>query len=162
MDNCPYYVLDTSRTSNIPDFIAKVMKEHLDFVCLVNNAGVQRPLDVNTMDVEEFVKKADNEVSTNITRPLHLAVGLLPHFRGQSSAVVMNVSSVLGYIPTLVMNPVSFFSHELLYERRLRAYQEAPYIAAILFEKSESLQPVFNLVGRTSTWSLDPFFIATA
>lgn len=52
------------------------------------------------------MEKADNEVNINIRGPMHLAVGLLPHFRSKKCAVIVNVSSVLGYIPTSVINPV--------------------------------------------------------
>jgi len=37
---------------------------------------------------------------------MHVVIGLLPHFKEQKSAVIMNVSSVLGFIPTSVINPV--------------------------------------------------------
>jgi len=106
MNSCPYYVLDTGDIPAIPAFIEKITKEHPDLDCLVNNAGVQRPLDVNEMKPEEFLQKADNEISINIAGPMHLAVGLLPHFRQKPGAVIMNVSSVLGYIPTSIINPV--------------------------------------------------------
>lgn len=101
-----YYVLDTGDIPAISDFIKKITKEHPDLDCLINNAGVQRPLDVNKMDAGEFLDKADNEININIRGPMHLAVGLLPHFKSQKSAVIMNVSSVLGYIPTSIINPV--------------------------------------------------------
>jgi len=58
------------------------------------------------MSADEFLDKADNEVNINIRGPMHLAVGLLPHFKSKSNAVIMNVSSVLGFIPTSVINPV--------------------------------------------------------
>lgn len=106
MRNCPYYVLDTSKTADIPGFISTVTKEHPDLDCLINNAGVQRPLDVNEMKPEEFLEKADNEILTNVNGPMHLAVGLLPHLKQKPGAVIINVSSVLGYIPTSVINPV--------------------------------------------------------
>ena len=101
-----YYVLDTGNIKAIPDFISKITSDHNDLDCLVNNAGVQRPLDVNKMDATEFLEKADNEIGINIGGPMHLAVGLLPHFKSKPAAVIMNVSSVLGYIPTSVINPV--------------------------------------------------------
>lgn len=101
-----YYVLDTGDIASISEFIKKITKEHSDLDCLINNAGVQRPLDFNKMDASEFLDKADNEVNINIRGPMHLAVGLLPHFKSQKSAVIMNVSSVLGYIPTSIINPV--------------------------------------------------------
>jgi len=110
MSNCPYYVLDTGNTSAIPEFIKQVTEDHPELDCLVNNAGVQRPLDVNEMKPEEFTQKADQEISININGPMHLAICLLPHFKQKPGAVIMNVSSVLGYIPTSIINPVSTIS----------------------------------------------------
>lgn len=106
LNNCPYYVLDTGETAKISDFIQKITKDHPELDCLVNNAGVQRPLDVNEMSAEDFLNKADNEISINIQGPMHLAIGLLPHFKSKSGAVIINISSVLGFIPTSVINPV--------------------------------------------------------
>ncbi|KAG9713876.1 short-chain dehydrogenase, partial [Aureobasidium melanogenum] len=83
-----------------------ITKEHPDLDCLVNNAGVQRPLNVNDMSAEEFLEKGDNEININIRGPMHLAVGFLPHFKSKKSAVIMNVSSVLGLIPFSIINPV--------------------------------------------------------
>lgn len=101
-----YYVLDTGDIPAIPEFIKKITSEHPDLDCLINNAGVQRPLDVKKMQAEEFLEKADQEISINIKGPMHLAVGLLPHFRQQKGAVIMNVSSLLGFNPVSVINPV--------------------------------------------------------
>lgn len=105
-ENATYYVLDTGKIDSISEFIDKITKEHPDLDCLVNNAGVQRPLDVKTISPEDFLHKADEEISINIKGPMHLAIGLLPHFRSKPSAVIMNVSSALGYIPVSVINPV--------------------------------------------------------
>ena len=100
----PYYTLDTGDISAIPDFIKQVVKDHPEVDCLINNAGVQRPLDVNsTFDLE----KADQEIDINIRGPMHLSIGLLAHFKSNpSGALIVNVSSVLGYIPTSIINPV--------------------------------------------------------
>lgn len=101
-----YYVLDTGDVAKIPDFVAKITKEHPDLDCLVNNAGVQRPLNVLQDDPAEFLAKADNEIDINIRGPMHLALGLLPHLRARPSAVVMNVSSILAFVPFAIVNPV--------------------------------------------------------
>ncbi|KAI7090665.1 short-chain dehydrogenase [Hortaea werneckii] len=106
LQNCPYYTLDTGNVEAIPAFIEKVTTEHPELDCLVNNAGVQRPLDVNQMKLEEFLDKADNEISINIRGPMHLAIGLLSHFKQKPGAVILNVSSVLGFIPFSIINPV--------------------------------------------------------
>lgn len=107
----PYYLLDTGATNEIPAFVSKITQKHPELDCLVNNAGVQRPLDVNKMSSEEFLSKADQELATNISGPMHLALNLLPHLKAHSAGgagggVIMNVSSVLGINPFSVINPV--------------------------------------------------------
>lgn len=97
-----HYVLDTGDISAIPAFVSRVVKEHPDVDALVNNAGVQRPLDINDFDLA----KADQEININIRGPMHLAIGLLPHFKSQpGGGVIVNVSSVLGYNPISIINP---------------------------------------------------------
>lgn len=101
-----YYVVDTGDLASIPSFIKKITSEHPEVDCLVNNAGVQKPLDVHTMSPEEFLEKADQEIAINVRGPMHLAVGFIPHFKQKPGAVIMNVSSVLGYVPFSIVNPV--------------------------------------------------------
>ncbi|KAI0475385.1 putative short-chain dehydrogenases/reductase [Xylariaceae sp. FL0804] len=100
-----YYVLDTGRVSEVPDFVRRITSEHPELDCLINNAGVQRPLDVTAQDPAELLAKADQEIDINIRGPMHLAVGLLAHFRAKPHALVVNVSSVLGFVPFSVVNP---------------------------------------------------------
>ena len=97
-----YYVLDTGNITAIPDFIKTVTAKHPEADCIINNAGVQRPLDVNNFDLE----KADQEIDINIRGPMHLAIGLLPHLKTKAHPLIVNVSSVLGYIPFSIVNPV--------------------------------------------------------
>lgn len=102
-----YYVLDTSATSTFPSFIQKITTEHPEVDCLINNAGVQRPLQVLKNNATDFLEKADQEIDTNIRGPMHLALGLLPHFQSNpNGAVIINVSSVLGFVPISIINPV--------------------------------------------------------
>jgi short-subunit dehydrogenase involved in D-alanine esterification of teichoic acids len=101
-----YYVLDTGNISAIPAFIKKLVSEHPDVDCLVNNAGVQRPLDVQKDDLTDFLQKADQEIDINVRGPLHLIVQLLKHFESKPHPLVVNVSSILGFIPFSIVNPV--------------------------------------------------------
>ncbi|OJJ59556.1 hypothetical protein ASPSYDRAFT_149767 [Aspergillus sydowii CBS 593.65] len=101
-----YYVLDTGKTADIPEFISRVTAEHPELDCLINNAGVQRPLEVYKTPTQEFLQKADQEIDINIRGPMHLTLALLDHFKTKPSAAVINVSSVLGFIPFSVINPV--------------------------------------------------------
>ncbi|KAI9150341.1 putative oxidoreductase DltE 3 [Paramyrothecium foliicola] len=99
-----YYLLDTGKISEIPAFVAKITKEHPELDCIVNNAGVQRPIEVLKND--DFLSKADQEIDINIRGPMHLTLNLLPHLQSKPAAVIMNVSSVLGFIPFSIINPV--------------------------------------------------------
>jgi short-subunit dehydrogenase involved in D-alanine esterification of teichoic acids len=100
--NTAYYKLDTGDISSIPSFVKKVTSEHPEVDCLINNAGVQRPLNINNFDLS----KADQELDINIRGPMHLAINFLPHFKSKPAATIMNVSSVLGFIPFSIINPV--------------------------------------------------------
>lgn len=98
-----YYVLDTGKVADIPTFVQRVVHERPDLDCLINNAGIQRPFDIpHGFDLA----KADEELDINIRGPMHLAIGLLPHLQTKPGATIVNVSSVLGYIPFSIVNPV--------------------------------------------------------
>lgn len=102
-----YYTLDTGHVKSIPSFVEKVTQEHPEVDCLINNAGVQRPFQALGPDYDFDLAKADQEIDTNIRGPLHLSLAFLPHFNAQpNGAVIMNVSSVLGFLPYSIINPV--------------------------------------------------------
>ncbi|KAL3470024.1 putative short-chain dehydrogenases/reductase [Aspergillus californicus] len=101
-----YYVLDTGNTACIPDFVARLITEHPEIDCLINNAGVQRPLEATKIPPTELLQKADQEIDINIRGPMHLALLLLEHFKTKPKAAIVNVSSVLGFLPFSVINPV--------------------------------------------------------
>lgn len=103
-----YYILDTGKTSTISDFITKITTDHPELDCLINNAGVQKPLEVLGPEYSFDLSTADQEIDINIRGPLHLSVGLIQrHFQHlEKGAVVMNVSSGLGFVPFLVNTPV--------------------------------------------------------
>ncbi|KAG8529758.1 uncharacterized protein KY384_005239 [Bacidia gigantensis] len=97
-----YYTLDTGDVKAIPQFVQKVIREHPKVDCLINNAGVQRPLDVHNFDLA----KADQEIDINIRGPMHLTINFLPYFKTKKNSLIVNVTSLLGYLPTSVINPV--------------------------------------------------------
>lgn len=167
-DKLSYYVLDTSDVASIPSFIQKLVSEHPDLDCLVNNAGVQRPLQVQKMQPEDFLEKADQEIATNVNGPMHLTIGLLPHFRQKSGAVIMNVSSVLGFIPTSVINPVynatkawqHFWSMNLrtqLKDTNIRVVEIAPPTVTTDLHRERDDPKDNTKAKNTSALSLDEF-----
>ncbi|OJK02145.1 hypothetical protein ASPACDRAFT_1854141 [Aspergillus aculeatus ATCC 16872] len=102
-----YFVLDTGVVAQIPAFIRRLTAKYPEVDCLINNAGVQRPLDVLEDAPADFLAKADQEIDINIRGPMHLTLGLLEHFRTHPhGATIMNVSSILAFVPFAVINPV--------------------------------------------------------
>jgi short-subunit dehydrogenase involved in D-alanine esterification of teichoic acids len=102
-----YYVLDVSDIGSIAGFVKEVVSKHPELDCVINNAGVQRPFQILGPDYGFDLSKADAEIDTNIRGPMHLCVSLIPHFNSlPDGAVIMNVSSVLGYNPYSLVNPV--------------------------------------------------------
>ena len=97
-----YHPLDTGDIDSIPSFVQKIIQDHPEVDCLINNAGVQRPLDVSDFDLS----KADQEIDINIRGPMHLAINFLPHLKTKQNPLIVNVSSLLGFIPLSIINPV--------------------------------------------------------
>ena len=107
MGAAAYYTLDTGNVASIPSFINQIITDHPDLDCLINNAGVQRPLQILGPDYGFDLSSADQEIDINIRGPMHLTVGLIDkHFKKLDGAVIMFVSSVLGFSPFSVINPV--------------------------------------------------------
>ncbi|KAJ5371420.1 NAD(P)-binding protein [Penicillium cataractarum] len=102
-----YFVLDTGKTHEIPSFIDTIIGKYPEVDCLINNAGVQRPLQVLRDEPADFLLKADEEIDINVRGPMHLTLGFLEHFKGKPhGATIINVSSILAFVPFSVINPV--------------------------------------------------------
>ncbi|OJD29797.1 short-chain dehydrogenase [Diplodia corticola] len=93
------YVLGTSATSTLSSLTQMITTEHPEADCLVNNAGVQRPLQVLTHDAADFVE---------------------PH------RAVINVSSVLGFVPISIINPPSINLRTQLRDGKIKVVGIAP------------------------------------
>ena len=70
-----------------------VSKHHPDLNVLINNAGIQQWMSVSD---DDFFKRAQEEITTNIEAPLHLTALFI---KLKSIHTVMNVTSGLGYSP---------------------------------------------------------------
>jgi uncharacterized oxidoreductase len=65
---------------------------------LINNAGIQRPLDFTNGAAESLVT-GDDEIDINLQAPIHLSALFIPHLRAQPVAAIVNITSALGFIP---------------------------------------------------------------
>jgi uncharacterized oxidoreductase len=90
-------VCDISLPRSRRAFTAWVTSEFKDLNILVNNAGIQRPVDF--LKGHRHLPDADREVATNLTAPLHLSVLLIPHLRRKKESAIVNISSGLAFTP---------------------------------------------------------------
>ncbi|KAF2091362.1 NAD(P)-binding protein [Saccharata proteae CBS 121410] len=168
-EQATYYVLDTGAIGSIPSFVQKLVAEHPDLDCVINNAGVQRPLRALEMEPSDFLAKGDQEIDINIRGPMHLTLHLLPHLRTkEKGAVVMNISSVLGYIPFSVINPVyngtKAFQHmwsmnlrSQLQDTRIRVVEVAPPTVATDLHREREDPDDNKKENNPSALSVDEF-----
>lgn len=70
-----------------------IKEEHSDLNVLINNAGIQHWMDISD---NEFYKKTNEEITTNVLAPLHLT-SLFSSLK--SLTTIINVTSGLAFIP---------------------------------------------------------------
>ena len=63
---------------------------------LVNNAGIQRTVDLTA--AEEW-ERTRIEIMTNLDAPIHLTQLFYPHLAGQEHSAILNVTSGLSFVP---------------------------------------------------------------
>ncbi|MDE3194965.1 MAG: SDR family oxidoreductase [Acidobacteriota bacterium] len=94
--------LNIEDPENIRAFSTHVAVEHPKLNVLINNAGIMRREDL--VQPPENLSDAESIVATNLLGPIRLTAALLPVLKHQASAVIMNVSSGLAFVP-LHMTP---------------------------------------------------------
>jgi uncharacterized oxidoreductase len=68
---------------------------------LINNAGIQRAIDLKEGTAELF--GGEDEVQINFAAPIHLSAYFAPLLMGKKEAAIVNVSSGLGFVPIAAM-----------------------------------------------------------
>lgn len=66
---------------------------------LVNNAGTQQRFNVLKADARNNWAYFNQEITTNLEAPLHLAMLFAPLFAGREAAAILNVTSGLAFTP---------------------------------------------------------------
>ena len=93
-----YFVLDVRDSEAVRTVARKAVAEFPSLNCVFNNAGVQRRLALapgSPLD-EEGLR---DEISTNVLGVIRVAAEFIPHLTRQPNAVLLNVSSALGFVP---------------------------------------------------------------
>lgn len=100
--NIHFRPCDVSRLDERRSLFEWVTSSFKNINILVNNAGIQRPIDFKKGDTE--FTKAENEITTNLTAPIHLSLLFTPHLMKQKESAIINISSGLGFIPIAIMS----------------------------------------------------------
>lgn len=89
---------DVSKAADVDALVAKLETEYPDLNIVINNAGRALLYDLATENVNAF-EKAEDEMLTNYLSIIRLNEKLLPLLRRQPLASIVNVSSIVAYVP---------------------------------------------------------------
>ncbi len=96
------YVCDLSKKQEREGFVEWIGKNHSDLNILINNAGLQKRIDIKEW---HYSSDIDDEIDINLKAPIFLSLSLLPILSKKEHSAIINVSSGLAFIP-LAMFPV--------------------------------------------------------
>jgi uncharacterized oxidoreductase len=88
--------LDVRDPAAIRRVTAQIVADHPALNVLINNAGIMELDDVSGAVDEEMLVAT---VTTNLGGPIRMSGALVGHLKNQKDAVIINVSSILGFVP---------------------------------------------------------------
>lgn len=97
------HVCDQSDPEAIARLHADVTRDFPDLSILINNAGIG--LKRNLQDERVPLADLEREIAINLTGPIQLNAQFLPHLKRQPSAMIVNVTSGLAFVP-LALKPI--------------------------------------------------------
>lgn len=89
---------DVSKKENVEDFVKKITADFPELNVVINNAGRAILYKLTDENVNAF-EKAEDEMLTNYLSIIRLNEKLLPHLKKQKEAAIVNVSSVVAFVP---------------------------------------------------------------
>ena len=95
-DNLHYLTLDMADEAQITAFARTVLERFPDLNVLMNNAGI---MPFEDLTGERDLSDAEKVVIVNLLGPIRLTDALIEHLKQADDAVVINVTSGLGFVP---------------------------------------------------------------
>ena len=93
-------VFDIEHAGGIRSFVPELLAAFPRLNVVINNAGIMRA--EKLLEQPEDLADAEAIVTTNLLGPIRLTAALIPHFKQQPGATIINVSSGLAFVPLAV------------------------------------------------------------
>jgi len=94
-----YVVLDAENPESIKNVAKQLIRDFPKLNVLINNAGIMEFDDLST-EVDE--KTLTSTITTNVLGPIRVTSAFVEHLKKQEAAYILNVSSVLAFMPLAV------------------------------------------------------------
>lgn len=120
----------------------RVAGNHKDFNILINNAGIQKEIDLKKGTTD--LQGEENEIDINLQAPIHLSALFVPHLMEQKEAAIVNISSGLAFIPIAIM-PVYCATRAALHSFSL----------SLRYQLRDTSIKVFEIIPPTTDTELD-------
>lgn len=101
--------LDVTDDASVNDFVDWVQQTAGKIDILVNNAGISLVGPIEKTSIDEAAAVFD----TNVFGPLRMMRAVLPYMRSARNGLIVNVSSVLGFLPAPFMGIYASSKHAL-------------------------------------------------
>ena len=101
LPHCHVVQSDVSDPTAIVELHAVVMAQFPQLDVLINNAGIMRAIELtrdqpnDRHDLQDITR----EIDINLSGPIRMVQQFLPHLMSRQQAAIINVSSVLAYVP---------------------------------------------------------------
>lgn len=93
------FTLDIRDAAGVSRFAKEIVTRFPALDTLINNAGMMTIENLGADDPDVGISIAEQTILTNLLGPIRLTRALLPHFRSQVRATIINVTSGLAFVP---------------------------------------------------------------
>lgn len=97
LSNVSFLSLDVTKAEDVDRLVQKLESDFPKLNVVMNNAATAHLYDLTT--TENTMEKAQNEMITNYLSVIRLNEKLLPLLKKQSEAAIINVSSIVAFVP---------------------------------------------------------------
>ncbi len=98
LPNVTTFVSDVSREADVNSLVNRLYTDFPDLNIVINNAGRALVYDITDPTANAY-EKADDEIHTNYLSIIRLNEKLLPLLKNQPEAAIVNVSSIVTFVP---------------------------------------------------------------